>query len=206
MISKIEEFIEKHSNKLFIIICIIFTCTLFFKLGDIPRGVHVDEAGMAYDAISLAENGTDRYLNKFPVYLINFGGGQSALYAYLTAILIKVFGYSQILIRFPSVILSIVGLIFLYKMLKENESYKEALLISFIYAISPWNIMRSRWGLDAYLLASMLIISLYSFINAVNSKKNYRFVISRNFVWTYFIYIYIVIYNSDCIISCFNNI
>lgn len=87
--SKIEGFIEKNSNKIFVIIFIIFAFILLYKLGSVPRGIHVDEAGMAFDAISIAQNGTDRYLNKLPVYLINFGGGQSALYAYLTSIFVR---------------------------------------------------------------------------------------------------------------------
>ena len=53
---KIENFLNKHSNKIFLIICLIFIFTLFYKLGDIPSGLHVDEAGMAYDAMSLAKN------------------------------------------------------------------------------------------------------------------------------------------------------
>ena len=175
---KVEEFVEKHSNKIFILICIIFAFTLFYKLGDIPKGLHVDEAGMAYDAMSLVKNGTDRYGNKLPVYLINFGGGQSALYAYLTAILLKIFTVSAVVIRLPQVILSIIALLLLYKLLKENSGYKLALVIAFIYAISPVNIMRSRWGLDAYLLMSMLVISLYSLVHSINVKKNYMFVIS----------------------------
>ena len=62
---------------------------------DIPYGIHIDEAGMGYDAWSLQKYHVDRWLNHFPVYLINFGGGQSALYAYLCAMFIKLFGQGE---------------------------------------------------------------------------------------------------------------
>ena len=42
-------------------------------LNEVPFGLHVDEAGMAYDAFSFANWGVDRYLNSYPVYLINYG-------------------------------------------------------------------------------------------------------------------------------------
>ena len=68
-------FINKNFK---IIVCILFVLTIFtsiFKLGEIPYGLHVDEAGMAYDAFCISNYGVDRYLNKYPVYLINYGGG-----------------------------------------------------------------------------------------------------------------------------------
>ena len=62
----------------------------FYRLDSVPFGLHIDEAGMAYDAFCLANYSVDRYCNSFPVYFINYGGGgQSALYTYLVALLLK---------------------------------------------------------------------------------------------------------------------
>lgn len=80
-----------------------------YKISDIPYGIHIDEAGMCYDAWSLQKYHVDRWLNSFPVYLINFGDGQSSLYAYLCAIMIKVFGKGEwniIWMRMPGVLIS----------------------------------------------------------------------------------------------------
>ena len=77
-------------------IALLFAVTRLWMLADIPRGLHVDEAGMAYDAYCLANFGTDRYLKHFPVYLINYGDGQSAMYAYLAAICVKLMGAGQL--------------------------------------------------------------------------------------------------------------
>ena len=67
-----------------------------------------------HDAYCIANYGTDRYGNSNPVYMINYGGGQSALYTYLAAILIKVFGYSLTVIRIPALVFSIIYLIFAF--------------------------------------------------------------------------------------------
>lgn len=190
---KIEEFINKHSNKIFIGIFILFAIILLYKIGLVPKGLHVDEAGMAFDAISLAKNRTDRYLNSLPVYLVNFGGGQSALYAYLTAILVGIFGFSIELIRIPSVIVTLISLICIYKLVKDNVGKKEALVISFIYSIIPFNIMKSRWALDAYLLCPMLAISLYTFVLATK-KVQYRYFVLSGIVFGLTLYTYAISY------------
>ncbi len=91
---KVIKFLKKYKSSILNIICfiVIFIVAVFlrvYKLENIPSGVNVDEAGMAYDAFCLSKFMVDRALNKFPVYFINFGGGQSILYGYVTAIFIK---------------------------------------------------------------------------------------------------------------------
>lgn len=85
-----------------IIYGLIFLLALFlrvYRLNDLPYGIHMDEAGMGYDAYSLANWGLDRYYKFYPVYFINFGGGQSVLYGYSCAFLLKFFKLSVTLLR-----------------------------------------------------------------------------------------------------------
>lgn len=185
--------INKYSDMFFIIIFTIFMLSVGLKIGDLPKELHVDEAGAFYDAICLSEYGVDRYQNKLPVYLINFGGGQSALYAYLAGILMKIFGASVEIFRLPSVLLSLISCIFLYKTVKENNSPKEALLTTLIFAIVPWNIMKSRWGLDCNLMSAMITISICVFIIALNRHKNYLYVIS-GILFGLTLYTYVISY------------
>lgn len=97
-----------------IIFTIIFLLAIFtriYKIDTLLNGLHVDETGMGYDAFCIANYGVDRYLNKFPVYMINFGGGQSALYTYLAAIFVKIIGLNIITIRMPGIILSLLAIL-----------------------------------------------------------------------------------------------
>lgn len=165
-----EKILEKKEIIVFGIILLIAIFSRGYKLNSLPVGIHVDEAGMAYDAYCLASNGTDRWLNHFPVYLENFGGGQSALYAYLSAIFVKIFGLNMITIRMPAFLLSITAIILVYFTTKKECGVKSALLVTFLIVIMPWNIMASRWGLDCNLLAPMIIISTCLLINAKNKK------------------------------------
>ena len=102
---------KRNVNVYRIMFGIIFILCVFmhiYRIGDLPYGIQCDEMGMGYDAWCLANFGTDRYQNAFPVYLINFSGGQSALYAYLCAPLVKIFGFSATVFRIPAIICSII--------------------------------------------------------------------------------------------------
>lgn len=156
----------------FLLILLGFVVTRLWKLAELPVGMHVDEVGMAYDAWCLSEYGVDRYLKEWPVYLINFGGGQSCLYAYLCAILFKIFGYSLFLVRIPAVFFSFLNLIFGMKLVK--KVLPEKIFMPYIYgslvAICPYFILASRIGLDCNLMLGMSTVFLYCFVSALDSE------------------------------------
>ena len=106
---------RKLHPKINIIIGIFLVCltifTRLYKIEELLNGLHVDEVGMGYDAFCIANYGVDRYLHHFPVYMINFGGGQSALYTYLAAIIVKILGLNTLAIRLPGVILSFISIL-----------------------------------------------------------------------------------------------
>ena len=100
-------------------------------------------------------------------------GGQSAMYAYLTALLIKIFGYSISIIRMPVVILRLLIFICGLCIIKKENSKLKNLVFLFLLTIVPYFIMQSRWGLDCNLLVGFLTISVYFFIQSItkNSSK-----------------------------------
>lgn len=165
---------EKFKTKYwyYVGIALIVILALFmhlFRLDQLPYGLHIDEASMAYNAWSLANYGVDRYLKSFPVYFINFGGGQSVLYAYLTAFFIKISGggLSLLAIRLPAVLSAFATMFFGYKIvnLKWNDK-KLNLLFLFLFTIIPYFTMQSRFGLDCNLLLGISTIFLYFGIKA----------------------------------------
>lgn len=186
----IKNFFKDKYNICFLVILLIAILSRVLFLEQYPAGLHEDEAGMMYDAYCMAEYGTDRYLNENPVYLINFGGGQSALYAGIASILIKIFGLSVFVVRLPAVIFSALTIILAYMLCKKYIGKKFALILAFLITICPWHIMQSRWGLDCNLLASFIMISVYTLIN---SKKDWHYLISGVF-WGITLYSYALSY------------
>lgn len=173
------DFFDKHYKKIWLIFIVILFFTVIYKFGEIPTYVCVDEAGMAYDAFCLAEYGTDRYQNSFPLYLINFGGGQSSLCAYLAALCIKIFGFNEIAYRLPTLIIYLISVIASYLLISGSKNKKIALLFTFLIITCPWNIFNARMALDCNLFAGLLMIDLYLLNKA---KRNIHFIIAGIFI------------------------
>ena len=161
-----------------IVLFICFAFLLIYKVDEIPVPYNVDEAASAYDALSLVKYHCDRFLYRFPVYFINFGGGQNALYTYLIAGFIKVFGFSVLTVRLPAILFSLLSVYVFSRVIREEYGNTASVLSVFFFCILPFSIMHSRWGLDAYLLFPMMIFSVTMFYHAIRQKKSRWFLLS----------------------------
>lgn len=176
---KVNNFVNKHYKKILIILLILIFFSRIYEFGKIPTAVGVDEAAAIYDGYCIANYNVDRYLNSYPVYLINFGGGQSSLYAYLIAILINLFGNNLLIYRLPLLIISIVSIIVLYMVCDKFKNKKTSLLFAFLIIIFPWHISSSRYGLDCNLLFGFMAIDIYIISIA---KRNYQYILAGIFI------------------------
>ena len=154
-----------------ILILALFLATRLYRLSEIPRGIHVDEAGMAFDALCLARYGTDRYGLSWPVYLTNYGSGQSALYAYLASVFIRIIGFRPAAFRLPAVCLGAVTVVFGYLIGRETMKKRSAVILAGLITLCPYYIMSSRWGLDCNLMLGFTVMSLYALMTAVSSGR-----------------------------------
>jgi len=123
-IEKLDNFCNKHYKKIWIFFSIIIFFTVIFKFGELPTYIGVDEAGMAYDAYCIANYGVDRYLNSYPLYLTNFGGGQSVLFSYIAVLFIKILGPNIIAYRLPALLIYILGTIASYLFVSKYKDKK----------------------------------------------------------------------------------
>ena len=108
-----------------------------YRLGSVPRGLYVDEMGMAYDAWSIGTYGVDRYLKSLPLYLTNFGGGQSILYCYLDIFFVKLWGINAVTIRMPAVIFSMITGVCGYQIIRRQWSQNAGLLYLSLFCLYP---------------------------------------------------------------------
>ena len=145
---------------------VVFCVTRMWQLVRLPAGLHIDEAGLAYDAWCLAEYGVDRYLKSWPLYLTNTGGGSSVFGAYLCAGLFKIFGYDPWLLRFSAVLFSLINLIygikgmstlFLYNLLRAIESDK---ISRYVIAGISGGLVLYTYALSYMILPLFLILTL----------------------------------------------
>lgn len=190
---------KKRSHALQVVVeVILFVMCVFvhlYKISEIPFGINIDEMGMGYDAWCLSNYGVDRYLNSYPVYLTNFGGGQSALYAYLCAFVLKFFDISAFSIRLPGILLFLIGVIFQYRLARfcgDNHSLRGFLTLFFM-AILPVYIMLFRIGMDCNLMLAMTSIFFYYFIQATEEGK-YKDFLASGVVAGLLLYTYAISY------------
>ena len=160
--NKISGFYARYYYLIIVLLLLLALFLRLFRLGELPRGLHVDEVGMAYDAWSISEFGVDRYLKSLPVYLTNFGGGQSVMYCYLTALLFKLGAPTiSVIIRLPGVVMSMVTGIFGFLLIRKMRGREAGLLFLIIYLTVPYFTQASRVALDCNLMLGMSVLMLY---------------------------------------------
>ncbi|MDD4762131.1 MAG: glycosyltransferase family 39 protein, partial [Candidatus Pacebacteria bacterium] len=149
----------------------IITLGIFVRanqFGAIPPGLNQDEASLAYDAFSLLKTGMDRSGLSYPIQLPAWGSGMSdTLSAYFMMPIIAIFGLNVFSARLLNLLGGIASLFLFYGLAKKLTSRSCALLGLFLLAISPWNIMASRWGLGAHLFPVLFLSGFYLLICAL---------------------------------------
>lgn len=160
------------TNLAILLIVVLAIFTRFYKLADLPVGLHDDEAAAAYDAYSLAYWRVNRQLMHLPVYLPNYGSGQSALYSYLTAISIRIFDdVNPFVIRLVPTIFSLITVLCGSLIVKDALGKKAGLLAAFLLTIFPYFIMQGRFGLDCNLLLGTMTLAFYLLLLAIKRQK-----------------------------------
>lgn len=146
-----------------------------YRIGDVPDIVHIDEAGLGYNAWCLANYGIDRYGNAMPVYPQNFYGGQSPLYTYLAALLAGTSGGGPLslpLLRLPGILFSMLVVIFGTGIISlVYGSRKITLLGAALLSVCPYFIMHGRYALDCNLMLGASTVALCLLTRYAKSGK-----------------------------------
>jgi hypothetical protein len=140
-------------------------------LGSVPGGVNPDEAFAGYEAYSLLHYGTDSSGYAFPVYFNSWGSGMNALNSYLMIPFIAVFGLHTWVIRIPQFLVSCFSMFVFYRLLRLMINRKAAVLGLLYFAVCPWSIIMSRWGLESNLAPGFLLFGLYFFMRGTTKTK-----------------------------------
>lgn len=172
-----KSFLKQNIFSLLSIVVIFVGCFARLIHIDIyPVGLNQDEASSAYDAWSVANYGIGRNGESFPVHFIAWGSGQNALYGYLMIPFIQLFGLSNLAIRLPMALVGCISLVIFYYFMKSAFDEKKAFVFTFIFAIFPWHLMKSRWGLESNLFPDLILWAIYAMYFGIINKK-------KAFVW-----------------------
>ena len=152
--------------KTIIILILILGCIIrIVAIDKIPDSLNVDEASAGYEAFSILNYGIDRNGKTLPVFLEAWGSGQNALYTYLMIPFVKIIGLNLISIRLPMAIAGCISLFVMYKILEKQDNKKITIIGLAFFAIAPWHIMKSRFGLESNIFPDIMLWATYFLIN-----------------------------------------
>lgn len=156
-----------------------------------------DEAALGYNAYSLIKTGKDEHGISWPLHFKSFGDYKPGGYVYLDIPFIYLFGLKTFAVRLPNLILSILTILFLYKLvLLLTKNYLLSDLTAFVLAVSPWHIHFSRGAWESSAALSFIVIGTYFFFKSI-SEKFYK-----NFTLFIIFYIFsLYIYHSARLIA-----
>ncbi len=173
-------------KKYLLLIAIVLVASIlrFWQLGNVPPSPDWDEVALGYDAYSIIHTGRDEFGKFLPVVLRSFDDYKPALYAYLSIPSVFIFGLTVFAVRFPSALFGVIGVIAVFYLVRELfEEYKYrdqlSLLVSFLFAISPWSIQFSRVAFESNVGGVLNILTALFFIKGL--KKPWLLLLSAFF-------------------------
>lgn len=161
------------------LIILLAIATRFYKLGEIPKGFYVDEAGQGYSAYSILKTGKDEFGKAFPVVFRSLTDFKTPVYIYLIVPLIPIFGLTPFTVRFPSFLFSILTIPILFYLIKELMPKKHlsfnanclALIVCLLLAISPWHILFGRTNFECNVALFFFLTGVLAFYKSLKNPK-----------------------------------
>lgn len=153
----------------FLILSILLAIlTRFYKLGEVPKGLYLDEAGQGYSAYAILATGKDEFGMPYPFVFRSFTDFKTPIYIYLITPLIPIFGLNPFTIRFPSFLFSILTipvLFYLVKILlpKDKRADILAVILTLLISISPWHTLFGRTNFECNVALFFFLSGLLTF-------------------------------------------
>lgn len=184
MKSKIKNLSGTQKTAFVIIALGIVLRILFFVINIVfTKGLHIDEAMLSLNAYNIAQRGQDLLGNTFPAYFSTWlDGGQSPVATYICAFFVLIFGKNLFAIRFPSLVIGILGLCTVSKsVFKIDLDDKLRIILVGLFSVSPWFIFSCVYTLDCNYVTYMIIFAIYFFILALKNNKSFCYIASMFF-------------------------
>lgn len=133
-------------------------------------------------------------------------GNNPPLYEIILHFWIKAFGISELSVRFPSLIFSVLTALYIYKIGNEFFTYKIALIASLIFSFSNYHLAFSHEARVYCLFALLTSISMYLFLKICDKEyktKHYLFLLLVNtlLIYSHYFGFYVVMIQTIATIS-----
>lgn len=188
------------------LILFLFLFTRLYKINEIPLSLYWDEASIGYNAYSILKTGRDEWGEFLPVHFRAFGEFKLPVYIYSVVLSESFFGLSEVAVRIPAILFSLISVLLTYSLGKKLSGEKSVGLFSaFLLTLSSWFFIFSRVGYEItaglmfYLLGVFLMFNYYKsvifsvlaticFILSLYSYNSFRVLVPITFiVMTFFV-------------------
>ena len=181
-------FLRTQESRAALVLVLTGAVVRLLWLGEIPAGLYMDEASIGYEAWALGHYGITRNGYAWPVNFVAWGGGQSALYAYLSIPLIAAFDLTVWSTRLLMAVTGTASLLLFWRIAARDQpatpppspgqsqghaflrTQEFGLLALALLTFCPWHIMLSRWALDCNLLPFVVLLAVYCFTRPDNDR------------------------------------
>ncbi|MFH0864218.1 MAG: glycosyltransferase family 39 protein [Candidatus Gottesmanbacteria bacterium] len=180
-----------NSTIILIIVVLLGFLLRYYRLSEIPIGLHIDEAQLGYNAFSLLKTGRDELGNFLPVHIKIWNYERPLLPTYLTIPGIVVFGLSEFGTRIDTSVIGTISILLVFLLTQSLFKNKAlSLLSSFLFTISPWHVMLSRATSDAVIALFFYILGFLFSWRAYEKESKYSVFFSYLFfVLAFFSYL-----------------
>ena len=177
----------KKSILLFLIIIVIASFFRLWHITTVPAGLYPDEAANGLDIVNSIFQG-----HQSPFF--ERGLGREALFFYLQALSVFIFGIGVWQMHLVSALIGILTVISAWFLAKNLFNKRVAFLASFFLATSTWHTTLSRTGFRAILVplfSTLFFLFIYLAFKEVSSKKRILFAILAGICFGFGFYTYI---------------
>ncbi len=163
-----------------------------YQLDSIPAGLYWEEAALGYDALSIAETGSDHHGNPWPIVAFeSFGDWKPSLYFYVLVPFVKILGLNAWAVRLPTAISGLLiaagtgFLIYLlfHQRLNPAVAKKLALFGYFLASVNPWLIQFSRAGWEITLATALIVWAVVFWLLGLDRAKRKGAQTQKNVGW-----------------------
>lgn len=171
---------KKILARIFILIVFSISLCLFFsyRLLEVPMGLTADETAFGYNAVLLSQTGHDENGRFLPFFVLSNQGTdwKQPVTQYFLAALFKIFSPSLFLLRFSSVLITLLSSILLFKFSQKIFNTKYAVLATAIFLTTPLIMIQSHMGLDNIMPIPFAIVWI-SCLYLYEKNKNIKILI-----------------------------
>ncbi len=170
--SPVRDFFSRHGDVALLVTALAFYGALIlFQIDRFPAYFFADEAIPGVDAYSIAHTGADHTGKKFPLFFEGLGEYPLSLTVYLQVPLIAAVGKTVWAVRTTTALLSLLGVLAVYLMLKHAFHSKVAWLAPLLLVVSPFWYLHSRTGFEYVPATAFFLLYLYFTVRSLEGGR-----------------------------------